>query len=117
MGVPADAAEVESLIGTEAAERLAAEQLTPPIAADDVSLGVFLSERLGDAIVDSLVDPLLGGVYAGRCRDLSLAETVPSAAARRSRRHLGARPRGQVSSPHSDAQAAESGQGRRNRCS
>ena len=78
MGVPADAAEVESLIGTEAAERLAAEQLTPPIAADDVSLGVFLSERLGDAIVDSLVDPLLGGVYAGRCRDLSLAETVPA---------------------------------------
>lgn len=78
MGVPADAAEVESLIGTEAAERLAAEQLTPPIAADDVSLGMFLSERLGDAIVDSLVDPLLGGVYAGRCRDLSLAETVPA---------------------------------------
>ena len=78
MGVPAEAAEVESLIGTEAAERLAAEQLTPPIDGDDVSLGAFLAERLGDAIVDSLVDPLLGGVYAGRCRDLSLAETVPA---------------------------------------
>src|SRR5699024_2831701 len=78
MGVPAEAAEVESLIGSEAAQRLAAETITPPIDGDDVSLGDFLSERLGDAIVDSLVDPLLGGVYAGRCRDLSLAETVPA---------------------------------------
>lgn len=78
MGVPAEAAEVESLIGTEAAERLAAERITPPIEGDDVSLGDFLSERLGGAIVDELVDPLLGGVYAGRCRDLSLAETVPA---------------------------------------
>ncbi|WP_210602390.1 protoporphyrinogen oxidase [Brevibacterium oceani] len=78
MGVPADAAEVESLIGAEAARRLAAEEITPPIGGGDVSLGDFLAERLGDAIVDSLVDPLLGGVYAGRCRDLSLAETVPA---------------------------------------
>lgn len=78
MGVPAEAAEVESLIGTEAAARLAAERIAPPIEGDDVSLGDFLSERLGGAIVDELVDPLLGGVYAGRCRDLSLAETVPA---------------------------------------
>lgn len=78
MGVPADAAEVESLIGREAARRLAAEEITPPIRGGDVSLGEFLAERLGDSIVDSLVDPLLGGVYAGRCRDLSLAETVPA---------------------------------------
>ncbi|MGO3023724.1 MAG: protoporphyrinogen oxidase [Brevibacterium sp.] len=78
MGVPAEAAEVESLIGAEAAARLAAERITPAIEGDDVSLGDFLSERLGGAIVDDLVDPLLGGVYAGRCRDLSLAETVPA---------------------------------------
>jgi oxygen-dependent protoporphyrinogen oxidase len=78
MGVPADAGEVETLIGAEAASRLAAETLTPPIAAPDVSLGDFLAERLGGTIVDALVDPLLGGVYAGRCRDLSLAETVPA---------------------------------------
>ncbi|WP_209372491.1 protoporphyrinogen oxidase [Brevibacterium renqingii] len=78
MGVPASAAEVEPLIGVDAAQRLAAERITPPIVGDDVSLGDFLAARLGDAIVDSLVDPLLGGVYAGRCRDLSLAETVPA---------------------------------------
>src|SRR5699024_1313086 len=45
---------------------------------DDVSLGDVLADRLGAAIVDSLVDPLLGGVYAGRCRDLSLAQAVPA---------------------------------------
>jgi len=78
MGVPAEAAEVESLIGSEAAQRLAAETITPPIDGDDVSLGDFLTDRLGPAIVDSLVDPLLGGVYAGRCRDLSLAQAVPA---------------------------------------
>ncbi len=78
MGVPAEASEVEALIGAEAAARLAAERITPPIGGDDVSLGDFLSARLGGTIVDALVDPLLGGVYAGRCRDLSLAETVPA---------------------------------------
>ncbi|WP_432788891.1 protoporphyrinogen oxidase [Brevibacterium sp. K11IcPPYGO002] len=78
MGVPAEASEVEALIGAEAAARLAAERITPPIEGDDVSLGDFLSARLGGTIVDALVDPLLGGVYAGRCRDLSLAETVPA---------------------------------------
>src|SRR5699024_10993814 len=72
-----EAAEVESLIGSEAAQRLAAETITPPIDGDDVSLGDFLTDRLGPAIVDSLVDPLLGGVYAGRCRDLSLVEALP----------------------------------------
>src|SRR5699024_4705778 len=64
--------------GSEAAQRLAAETITPPIDGDDVSLGDFLADRLGAAIVDSLVDPLLGGVYAGRCRDLSLAQAVPA---------------------------------------
>src|SRR5699024_2009828 len=54
MGVPAEAAEVESLIGSEAAQRLAAETITPPIDGDDVSLGDFLADRLGAAIVDSL---------------------------------------------------------------
>jgi oxygen-dependent protoporphyrinogen oxidase len=33
--------------------------------------------RLGDEVVDRLVDPLLGGVYAGRADELSLAATIP----------------------------------------
>ena len=33
--------------------------------------------RLGAEVVDYLVEPLLGGVYAGRCEDLSFEATLP----------------------------------------
>jgi oxygen-dependent protoporphyrinogen oxidase len=48
---------------------------------EDVSVGGLVRQRLGDQVVDRLVDPLLGGVYAGRADDLSLAATVPALAA------------------------------------
>ncbi|MGA8116624.1 MAG: protoporphyrinogen oxidase, partial [Actinocatenispora sp.] len=38
----------------------------------------LVRSRYGDEIVDKLVDPLLGGVYAGRADDLSLAVSVPT---------------------------------------
>lgn len=78
MGVPGDPAEVRGLLGTEASERIAHEVLTAPIDGEDTSVGEFLADRLGADLVDTLVDPLLAGVYAGRCRDLSLAATVPA---------------------------------------
>jgi oxygen-dependent protoporphyrinogen oxidase len=46
-------------------------------AREDVTVGRLVRERLGDDIVDRLVDPLLGGVYAGRADELSLATTMP----------------------------------------
>ncbi|WP_193070424.1 protoporphyrinogen oxidase [Brevibacterium sp. FME37] len=78
MGVPGNAAEVRDLLGASATDRVAHEVITAPIAGQDVSLGEFLADRLGADLVDTLIDPLLGGVYAGRCRDLSLASTVPA---------------------------------------
>lgn len=78
MGVPGNATEVRDLLGAAAADRVAHEVITPPIAGQDVSLGEFLADRLGADLVDTLIDPLLGGVYAGRCSDLSLASTVPA---------------------------------------
>ena len=78
MGVPGDPAEVRDLLGAEASDRIAHEIITAPIAGEDTSLGDFLTDRLGADLVDTLIDPLLGGVYAGRCRDLSLASTVPA---------------------------------------
>lgn len=78
MGVPADPDTVAGLLGPEATARVAAEEVTAPIAGTDTSVGEFLAARLGDDLVDTLVDPLLAGVYAGRCRDLSLAATVPA---------------------------------------
>ncbi|HCT81293.1 MAG TPA: protoporphyrinogen oxidase [Micromonosporaceae bacterium] len=43
----------------------------------DVAVGELVRERLGDQVVANLVDPLLGGVYAGRADRLSLAATMP----------------------------------------
>jgi oxygen-dependent protoporphyrinogen oxidase len=43
----------------------------------DVSVGEIVRDRLGDEIVRRLVDPLLGGVYAGHADQLSLAATMP----------------------------------------
>jgi oxygen-dependent protoporphyrinogen oxidase len=64
----------------EAAEPETAE----PAPAVDVSVTEYIGSRLGTEIVDRLVDPLLGGVYAGRSEDLSFAATLaPLAAAAR----------------------------------
>ncbi len=50
-------------------------------AGEDVAVGRLVRSRIGDEVVDRLVDPLLGGVYAGRADDLSLAVTLPALAA------------------------------------
>ena len=78
MGVPGNGSEVSDLLGADVSDRVAHEVITGPIEGSDVSLGDFLTDRLGADLVDTLIDPLLGGVYAGRCRDLSLASTVPA---------------------------------------
>ncbi|MDP9727293.1 protoporphyrinogen oxidase [Alicyclobacillus tolerans] len=43
----------------------------------DESLGHFLRRRFGDELTDSLCEPLLAGIYAGRVDDLSLQATFP----------------------------------------
>jgi len=48
---------------------------------DDVAVGALVRRRLGGDVVDRFVDPMLGGVYAGRADDLSLAATMPALAA------------------------------------
>lgn len=54
---------------------------------EDVAVGALVRRRLGDEVVDRLVDPMLGGVYAGRADDLSLAATMPGLAATARERH------------------------------
>lgn len=46
----------------------------------DVAVGRYVGRRLGPEVVDRLVDPLLGGVYAGRAEALSLSATIPQLA-------------------------------------
>jgi len=49
--------------------------------SDDPSIADLVSPRLGSQVFDRLVEPLLGGVHAGRAAELSARSTVPEIAA------------------------------------
>ncbi len=95
MGVPGDLAELAAtgILSAAGLARATAEATEPPAAlraagqAADVSVAEAIGSRFGPELVDRLVDPLLGGVYAGRCDDLSFAATLP-ALAQASDRHV-----------------------------
>lgn len=82
LGVPTDPAALMGMLDTADLARIEAEPLGEyePVV-DDLAVGSLVRARLGDAVVDRLVDPLLGGVYAGRADHLSLQATVPGLAA------------------------------------
>lgn len=84
LGVPGDPGATRGPLTDAEVQRVGAEAPVP-LEADDVSVGDLVAARLGDAVVDRLVEPLLGGVYAGHSRDISCAATAPAllAAARR----------------------------------
>lgn len=46
-------------------------------AADDQSLGHFFRRRLGNQVVENLIEPLLSGIYAGDIDQMSLMSTFP----------------------------------------
>jgi len=84
MGVPSDLAELaRSGVLTEAGLARASRDLElPPTARDgDVPVAGYVAARFGPEVVDRLVDPLLGGVYAGRSAELSFDATMPALAA------------------------------------
>lgn len=75
-GIPSMSSTVDEQVAKVAdADR---DEGTPLLApGEDVAVGELVRRRLGDEVVDRLVDPLLGGVYAGRADRLSLAATMP----------------------------------------
>jgi oxygen-dependent protoporphyrinogen oxidase len=79
VGVPSDLESVKAV--AEPAAALDADDGRPLLGAgEDVAVGALVRRRLGDEVVDRLVDPMLGGVYAGRADELSLAATMPGLA-------------------------------------
>lgn len=82
LGLPGAAADVEGLLSAPGAARVAAEPTVPLCwePGQDAAVGMLLRERAGDELVDRLVDPLLGGVYAGRADALGLRATLPAVA-------------------------------------
>ncbi|WP_446042061.1 protoporphyrinogen oxidase [Streptomyces sp. SID1121] len=78
MGVPGDATALAGLLSDEGLARIAQEpDLAPTEVGDDVSVGEYVAERLGREVVDRLVEPLLGGVYAGDAYRISMKAAVP----------------------------------------
>ncbi|HET7305747.1 MAG TPA: protoporphyrinogen oxidase [Segeticoccus sp.] len=77
MGVPSDPAAAAGLLTPAEVERAAAEPDLPPLE-EDTSVGDLVERHLGAAVVDRLVEPLLGGVYAGHARALSVRAAVPA---------------------------------------
>jgi oxygen-dependent protoporphyrinogen oxidase len=51
--------------------------------AGDESVGALVRRRLGDEVLERLVAPLVGSIYAGDCDRLSLAVSAPQLAAAR----------------------------------
>jgi oxygen-dependent protoporphyrinogen oxidase len=84
MGIPGslDAARESGLFTARALDAIAAEPDKEPLAPlrGDVAVGALVRDRFGAEVLDRLVEPLLGGVYAGRADALSLRATMPALA-------------------------------------
>jgi oxygen-dependent protoporphyrinogen oxidase len=80
LGIPADvdAVRTSGVLSGSGVATVEREPELPPLPKldGDVAVGRLVRDRLGDEVVERLVDPLLGGVYAGRADALSLRATV-----------------------------------------
>jgi oxygen-dependent protoporphyrinogen oxidase len=84
MGVPADIDELAAAGVVSAAGIARARREERVERNGDISVTDYVGGVLGAEVVDRLVDPLLGGVYAGRSEELSFDATLaPLAAAAR----------------------------------
>ena len=79
MGVPTGLTSLSGVVSAAGRARAALDLVRPgsPLQ-QDISVGELVSRRLGTEIAQRLVDPLLGGVYAGRAELLSLQATLPA---------------------------------------
>jgi oxygen-dependent protoporphyrinogen oxidase len=80
MGIPTDlpAASNDAILSPEGVECALAEQRLPRLdLPEDVGVGALVAARLGPEVRDRLVEPLLGGVYAGRSDEISLFAALP----------------------------------------
>ena len=66
MGIPAEPVDFATI-----------ERHSVPLPSDDISVAAYVTERAGVEVLDRLVEPLLGGVYAGHADALSLAAAGP----------------------------------------
>ncbi|HEU4676055.1 MAG TPA: protoporphyrinogen oxidase [Motilibacteraceae bacterium] len=108
MGVPTDLRSLArtGLLSAGELARVPVDEFLPRTVIDgDVSVGSYVARRMGHGVVDRIVEPLLGGVYAGHADRLSLAAAVPAlfAAAKDERSLLAAARRVRAAAPPSTA--------------
>ena len=98
------------IVGARGALGLARDAVLPrpdvrgPIG--DRAIGPLVARKLGQRVVDTMVDPLIGGIHAGSVDDMSAAATFPpllAAAQRRGGPHAGAACRGARARPRRTA--------------
>ncbi|MEV5527577.1 protoporphyrinogen oxidase [Streptomyces prunicolor] len=78
MGVPGTAAALSGVLSDEGLHRIERDADLPRTeVGDDVAVGEYVAARLGREVVDRLVEPLLGGVYAGDAYRISMRSAVP----------------------------------------
>lgn len=82
MGAPLDLDQLEEsgILSPEGMARTRHQFIGGPPPGDDASVGELVGNRFGDEVVDRLVEPLLGGVYAGQARHISIRSAAPQLA-------------------------------------
>jgi oxygen-dependent protoporphyrinogen oxidase len=78
MGIPGDPADVAAIANAKERPDNGLPILEP---GGDMSVGALVRARLGDEVLDRLVAPMLGGVYAGDVDRLSVRAVMPQLAA------------------------------------
>ena len=82
LGVPAGFASIAAsgILSAEGLARASLDLVLPKSHIEgDVSVERLVTERFGKEVFERLVDPMLGGVYAGGAERLSAAATIPDA--------------------------------------
>lgn len=90
LGVPTDldAVAASGLLSPAGIARARRDLVGPddrPAGGVDESVGALVRRRLGDEVLDRLVGPLVGSIYAGDCDELSLQVSAAQLAAARDR--------------------------------
>ena len=77
LGAPLDLDQLASsgVLSEKGLARARAEAVAPVVG--DPTVGELVAARFGDEVTDRLVEPLLGGVYAGHAREISARASAP----------------------------------------
>jgi protoporphyrinogen/coproporphyrinogen III oxidase len=78
LGVPAHLGDLQGLLSAQGYLRACEEPGLPaPGLVRDMAIGSVVDDRFGPEVTDRLLEPLLGGVYAGHARELSFSAVAP----------------------------------------